>query len=576
MFHATKSLQILCSVLVQGTLVISTIPIPNSGSRRVTSMSEAKAAPNSLADILQYISAGWDTLTRAMNRCESLEDTKTDGEPVLYLPAEMDVPPAIPEMQSHCRVRVEHLPARIAKPEEIATGRIQPDGLLYLGNPYVVPGGQFNEMYGWDSYFIIRGLLREHRTELARGMVENFFFEINYYGGVLNANRTYYLTRSQPPFLSSMILAVNDSEAAEGKPNLPWLEKAYRFALRDYEQWNEQPHLAGNTGLSRYFDHGNGPVPEIMGDPSHYYRGAANFFLAHGSSFESLLVHQGDGSPASAALGPRFPVFVCNPETLDKGSPECEPASWVTLSADFYKGDRSLRESGFDVTSRFGPFGASTHHFAPVCLNSLLYKTEKDLERMSMLLGHPQDAKNWSSKAAARRKRMIQYFWDARRGLFFDYDFEAGKRSTYEYATTFYPLWAGLASKAEARAIASNLKLFEQPGGLAMSRTETQAQWDFPYGWAPIQLLAVEGLRRYGYDHEAERISEKFLSMVLENFERDHTIREKYNVVTRSSETRIVEGYAQNVTGFGWTNAVFLELLHESPRMSAFLGKDQE
>ncbi len=89
---------------------------------------------------------------------------------------------------------------------------IQNDGLLYLEHPYVVPGGQFNEMYGWDSYFIIRGLLREHRIEMAKGMVENFFFEIEHYGGVLNANRTYYLTRSQPPFLSSMILAVYNAE----------------------------------------------------------------------------------------------------------------------------------------------------------------------------------------------------------------------------------------------------------------------------------------------------------------------------------------------------------------------------
>ena len=97
----------------------------------------------------------------------------------------------------------------------------------------------------------------------------------------------------------------------------------------------------------------------------------------------------------------------------------------------------------------------------------------------------------------------------------------------------------------------------------------------FPYGWAPIQLLAVEGLRRYGYNRDADRISGKFLSMVLENFRRDHTIREKYNVVTRSSETSIVEGYSQNVTGFGWTNAVFLELLHESPDTMARLGKDQ-
>jgi alpha,alpha-trehalase len=576
MFQTTKSFQIICSVLAQGALVMSTIPIPNSGYGRAAPISNAATAPNSLADILQYISAGWDSLTRTMNRCESLEDTKTGGEAVLYLPAEMATPPAIAELQNHCRVRVEHLPTRITRPGEIDSSRIRPDGLLYLENPYVVPGGQFNEMYGWDSYFIIRGLLREHRTELAKGMVENFFFEINHYGGVLNANRTYYLTRSQPPFLSSMILAVYDAEAADGKPNLKWLEMAYQSALRDYKQWNEPPHLGGDTGLSRYFDRGEGPVPEIMGDPSHYYRGVAYFFLAHGGSYESYLVHDGDGHSASSTLGPRFPVFVCNPDAASMGASDCTPASRVALSADFYKGDRSMRESGFDVTFRFGPFGSATHHFAPVCLNSLLYKTEKDMERMSMLLGHPLDAKNWRSKAGERRKRMIQYFWDPRQGLFFDYNIVTGERSKYEYAATFYPLWAGLASKAEARAIVHNLNLFEQPGGLAMSRTETQAQWDFPYGWAPIQLLAVEGLRRYGYDREADRIGGKFLSMVLENFRRDHTIREKYNVVTRSSETAVVEGYAQNVTGFGWTNAVFLELLHESPSMIALLSKDRE
>jgi alpha,alpha-trehalase len=98
-----------------------------------------------------------------------------------------------------------------------------------------------------------------------------------------------------------------------------------------------------------------------------------------------------------------------------------------------------------------------------------------------------------------------------------------------------------------------------------MSRTESQAQWDFPYGWAPIQLLAVEGLRRYEFGVDADRIAGEFLSTILENFKREHNIREKYDVVTRTSETSVAAGYAQNVVGFGWTNAVFLELLHESP-----------
>src|SRR5690348_3282764 len=259
MLRAPRRFCIFVLLWSQGSLLLSNNPILAADRKEAAVSSRAASPSDSLGDILRYISGAWDTLTRTMNRCESLEDSKTDGEPVLYLPVDMPIPSSITELQTHCRVRVEHLPEKIAAPGEIDLSRIPTEGLLYLENPYVVPGGQFNEMYGWDSYFIIRGLLREHRIDLAKGMVENFFFEINHYGGVLNANRSYYLTRSQPPFLSSMILAVYDSEAAEGKASLPWLEKAYGYALRDYEQWNEKAHLAGDTGLSRYFDHGDGP-----------------------------------------------------------------------------------------------------------------------------------------------------------------------------------------------------------------------------------------------------------------------------------------------------------------------------
>ena len=571
MLHAARCVHMILSLLAQGTLVLSNASIFAAGREPSPPISRRANAADPLNDILQYISTGWDALARTMNQCASLEDSKTEDEPVLYLPADMTFPPSVTELQSHCRIRVEHLPVRITGHGEIDLSKIRTEGLLYLENPYVVPGGQFNEMYGWDSYFIIRGLLRDHRTDLAKGMVENFFFEIEHYGGVLNANRTYYLTRSQPPFLSSMILAVYDAEKAAGKDNLDWLDRAYQFAVRDYQEWNEAPHLAGDTGLSRYFDHGDGPVPEIMGDPSHYYRGAAYFFLVHDGSYDKYVVHSKEEG-FDAALGPRFPVFVCDPGPAGMEKTECAHPDQMALTSDFYKGDRSMRESGFDVTFRFGPFGAETHHYAPVCLNSLLYKTEKDLERMSILLGRAEQARKWSAKAADRQHRMVKYLWDGNRGLFFDYNFVTHKRSTYEYATTFYPLWAGLASKGQARAIAQNLGLFEQPGGLAMSRTDSQAQWDFPYGWAPVQLLAAEGLRRYEFGAAADRIAERFLSTVLDNFERDHNIREKYNVVTRSSETNIVEGYSQNVTGFGWTNAVFLELLHDSPAVLAFLG----
>lgn len=564
MAGTTKWPHVFFSLVIQMTLVFPNAPNPFAGAGHAGPLPGRQEDTESLRRILQYISSGWDNLTRTMDRCESLEDTKTGEQSVVYVPAELAIPPSLKTMQERCGVRVEHLPVRIIGHGKINLSKIKDEGLLYLEHPYVVPGGQFNEMYGWDSYFIIRGLLRDNRIDLAKGMVDNFFFEIEHYGGVLNANRTYYLTRSQPPFLSSMILDVHDAEKAAGREDTRWLERAYEYAVRDYSEWNEAPHLAGDTGLSRYFDHGVGPVPEIQGDPSHYYRGVAYFFLAHGGSLDSYIVRSHEEHFRSAP-GPRFTNFACgpNPQAADKS--ECARGEQFALTNDFYKGDRSMRESGFDVTFRFGPFGAGTHHFAPLCLNSLLYKTEMDLARMSMLLGRQQQAEIWKAKAEQRRRRIVKYLWDEQRGLFFDYDFTTHKRSTYEYATTFYPLWAGLASKAQAQSVAGNLHLFEQAGGLAMSRVESQAQWDFPYGWAPIHLLAAEGLRNYGYQEDSDRISGKFLSTVLANFIRDHTIREKYNVVTRSSETKVLDGYSQNVIGFGWTNAVFLELLHESP-----------
>jgi alpha,alpha-trehalase len=195
----------------------------------------------------------------------------------------------------------------------------------------------------------------------------------------------------------------------------------------------------------------------------------------------------------------------------------------------------------------------------------LLYKTEKDLEQISRWLSNGADAAKWARNAERRRGAINRYLWDEKSGLFFDFNFQAGQRSSYRYATTFYPLWAGLATADQAKAVAKNISLFEKPGGLAMSTDESGAQWDLPYGWGNIEMLAVEGLRRYGFNADADRISYEFLSMVLENFRRDGNIREKYNVVTRSSEAHADVGYPMNVVGFGWTNAAFLEMLAALP-----------
>ena len=528
-----------------------------------------------LKPILDYISTAWDTLTRSITDCQSLVDPKMKVAAVLYLPAGMAEPAAVRKLTSECNVRIEHLPVEIHRLGEVDTSKIQPQGLLYLENKYVVPGGRFNEMYGWDSYFIIRGLLRAGRVELARGMVDNFFFEVEHYGAMLNANRTYYLTRSQPPFLSSMFVDVYDALQKSGHGDTAWLARAYADLEKDYETWNRDPHLAGETGLSRYYDFGEGPPAEALQDETGYYRKVTTYFFFHPAQADNYIVENLPGVTEPLA-GAAYTQQVCD-VSVTMGRAECEKRREFKLSSDYYRGDRSMRESGFDVSFRFGPFGAATHHYAPVCLNSLLYKTEKDLEQISRWLGRTTDAEKWSKRAEERKKLIARYLWDEKAGFFFDYNLLTGQRSSYRYATTFYPLWAGLATPEQAKAVVKNLAVLEKPGGLAMSPEDTGAQWDLPYGWGNIEMLAIDGLRRYGFNADADRISYEFLSMVAENFRRDGNIREKYDVVTRSSEAHVENGYAMNVVGFGWTNAAFLELLHGLPKdMVERLAREQD
>ncbi len=502
----------------------------------------AAATADGLAPIRAYISDGWNKLSRSLADCSTYEDPKLKSQPQLYLPSDFPISGKIRALESRCGLHAVNLPSNASRIGQPGVEKLQPAGLLYLDNPYVVPGGRFNEMYGWDSYFIILGLLRDGRRDLAKDMVDNFLFEVQHYGAVLNANRTYYLTRSQPPFLTSMILAVYDAQGATREKERTWLAKAYELAVKDHDFWTVAPHLAGTTGLSRYFDFGDGPAAESLQDETSHYRDVAAYFQAHPEAGQELV--------NTAAGG-------------------------VALSPDFYKGDRSMRESGFDISFRFGPYGARTHHFVPVGLNSLLYKTEKDLQRISEILGRTKESAEWNRQAEERKANIQKYLWDAQRGMFFDYDFEKQKRSGYEFVTTFYPLWAGLATQDQASAVVKHLYLFERQGGLVTSTYQTGAQWDYPYAWAPCQLLADEGLRRYGFQQQADRLSYEFLSMVMENFRRDGTIREKYNAVTRSSETQVSAGYHENVIGFGWTNGVFLELLNKlSPDLMRKLARD--
>ena len=517
-------------------------------------LSQATTAADQ-TQIRDYIHNGWDTLSRSMYDCKSIVDPKVHQVPVLYLPADLSTPPAVETMRKSCNVDVRHLPRVIHRINEVPPSELPVEGLLYLPNRYVVPGGRFNEMYGWDSYFILLGLEHDGRRDLAKGMVENFFFEIANYGAILNANRTYYFTRSQPPFLSSMIRQVYEHPTSGTQPDKQWLARAYNYAQRDYALWTSPEHRAGTTGLAHYYDLGQGPVPE-QADDSSYYPDVIRWLLAHPTDHPEYLV-TGPAKP-TPAQAKQLSHTSCD----ITASHVCALAvvDGHRLSAAFYRGDRAMRESGFDPTFRFGPFSGSTIEFAPIGLNSLLYKYERDMADFAAILGRSDEAATWTRRAIARRAAIDKYLWNQDVGLYTDYNFVTGKHSTYHFLTTFYPLWAGAATAAQAAAVRSHLNLFEQDGGLQTSDVISGVQWDAPYGWAPITWLAVSGLDRNGFHDDAARIARKFTATILDNFLRDGTIREKYNVASSSANVKVATGYKSNVVGFGWTNAVYLQL----------------
>jgi alpha,alpha-trehalase len=488
--------------------------------------------------ILIYIKKTWALLTRSNHvLATAAVDPKfhadPDGRWPIYVSRSEDIRRIAKQLHQ------ELAPAAFAKIEL----RVLPDdpskldeqGLLYLPNPYVVPGGRFNEMYGWDSYFIQIGLLHDGETELAKDMADNFLYEIREYGKILNANRTYYLTRSQPPFLTEMLLGVY-AKTKDRK----WLEDSVPAIDKYYKFWTTEPHFTPSSGLSRYYDLGEGPAPEVLSAEKD----------AQGRTHYELIKE-----------------YYRTHKVTDYDVGEYFDAKRDILTTLFYKGDRSMRESGFDPSDRFGKFNVDIIHYNPVCLNSLLYLMESQTAEILRLLDRPADAAIWDQRAQERAGRINQLMWDEQAGLYFDYEFVHHHLRHYPFLTTFYPLWAGIATKDQAAAVVKNLAMFERPGGFETSINASGNQWDSPFGWAPIEMIAVEGLRRYGYNAEANRISREWLSLVLEQYQQSGIIVEKYDVVRRTSRVsgEIHFGYSSNEAGFGWTNGVFTRLLDQMP-----------
>ncbi|WP_040605872.1 trehalase family glycosidase [Salisaeta longa] len=499
-------------------------------------------APDSvqLAPMLEYIDRTWDTLTRSHDDLlAALPDSKiehTPGTPYpLYVAASED-PAAVRRTLSQtlsdaalAQINIQQLPRN----PQAHMAQIDPHGLLYLPHPYVVPGGRFNEMYGWDSYFIQRGLLAAGRLELAQAMIDNHLYQVRHYGTVLNANRTYYLTRSQPPFLTAMIWNVFQAtrDTSWLASTLPEIETYYRY-------WTQPAHQAGDTGLARYWAFGEGPAPEVvMGEvdadgQTHYDRIRAYYRTHEVTAYDESMYYV---------------------------------AAADSLTPLFYKGDRTMRESGFDPTNRFGPFSIDIIHHAPVGLNALLYKMEREAAQIYATLGRDSTAATWRQRAADRLAAIDRYLWDDAAGTYRDYNFRTQRPNAYQFATAFYPLWVGAASAEQAQQLVQRLYQFEAPGGLLTSSHITGNQWDAPFGWAPLQLIAVEGLRRYGYTAAADRLAKKFVDLVAKEFSEHRVIVEKYDMVQRESDVAsgIKYGYSENVIGFGWTNATMLVLLEQ-------------
>ena len=471
-----------------------------------------------------YITHAWTMLRRDHSTLlQAATDPKQPmGTPArLYISAQEDAD----AVQELLRTRVPAADLAQIELHTLSADHAVPGdpGLLYLPHPFVVPGGRFNEMYGWDSYFIIRGLLTEGAQTLARNMVDNLLYEVRFYGSVLNANRSYHLSRSQPPFLARLVVLTDDVQH-----DTAWLAAALPLLEADYHTWETPPHALPELSLARYADRLDGPAPEVLSgqrfaDGTTYYDRVRGIFQRQGTD----------------------------------GVPNVYDADHDTLLPHFYAADRAMRESGFDPSWRFGALNSGILEFAPVCLNTLLVAYARDIAEVYRRLQRP-GADAWEARAQTRAQAIQALLWDEQAGLFSDYNYATQTQRHYPFLTTFWPMWAGIASQTQAARLVQALPLFEQPGGLQTSTHISGVQWDAPYGWAPLQLMAVEALVRYGYTDDARRIAQKFLSMVETDFARTQVVVEKYDVAQRRSVVHLQAGYAGNEVGFGWTNATLL------------------
>lgn len=389
--------------------------------------------------------------------------------------------------------------------------------LLPLPERYVVPGGRFREIYYWDSYFTMLGLAASGRRDLIENMVADFAHLIDAYGHVPNGARTYYLSRSQPPFFFAMLgLSNAEDPAAAYAKYLPQLRREHAFWM-DGERSVRPGHahrrvvaMPDGSVLNRYWDDSDAPRDES-------YR-----------------------------------------EDTELGRHTKRPA------APLYRDIRAAAESGWDFSSRWFADGRTrvrmdTTEIVPIDLNSLLYGMELAIRRGCERSGDGACATEFKLRAARRRAAIDRYLWDPS-GAYLDYRSTQHRRVPRLSAATLYPMFVGLASAHQAAAVAATVqRRLLEPGGVVTTPLATGEQWDSPNGWAPLQWIAISGLRDYGHSALALSIACRWLSNVEDVYQHTGKLVEKYDVVHLGRSGGGGEYPTQD--GFGWTNGVTRQLM---------------
>lgn len=391
--------------------------------------------------------------------------------------------------------------------------------LLPVPNDFVVPGGRFRETYYWDSYFTMLGLQESHQTQIIHNMVGNFAYLLDKYGFIPNGIRTYYLTRSQPPFFSMMldVLAKDEGEKVIAQYQ-PELLKEYEFwmmgagKLKPGQAYRNAVRMPGGEIMNRYWDASDKPREE---------------------SYKKDVTAAKD----------------------TKQKPE-----------DFYRNIRAAAESGWDFSTRWmdttGKLESiQTTLIVPVDLNCLMYHLELSIAKSYKLQNNGVKYRLYLTKAMLRKKAIQKYCWSAGESWFMDYNWQTRHTTPSLSLAGAFPLEFKIPTEQQAEAMAKVLKIkFLKPGGLLTTLKRSGQQWDAPNAWAPLQYIAIDGLNNYHQVDLARTIAENWARNNISVFNSTGKLMEKYNVI--DTDVKAGGGEYPLQDGFGWTNGVLLHLLN--------------